>query len=75
MASSGLTSTGPCLSYAVDCRTEHGILGGVLTRTETEGDYSFPYPAGCASFDVTQDSIGFLDCKRTLAVHIEYLIN
>lgn len=75
IASSGLTPTRPCLSYAVDSRTEHSALGRVLIRSETEGDYSLPCPAGHSSFDVTQHAIGFLGCKHILAAHIEHLIN
>ena len=34
-----------------------------------------PRPAGHASFDAAQDTVGFLGCKHTLLAHVELLIH
>ncbi|PKU39851.1 hypothetical protein llap_9848 [Limosa lapponica baueri] len=39
-----------------------------------EGQNHLPRPAGHA-FDVAQDAVGFLNCKRTLLAYVELLIN
>ncbi|KAK4832092.1 hypothetical protein QYF61_020707 [Mycteria americana] len=40
-----------------------------------EGENHLPRPAGPASFDAAQDTVGFLGCKHTLPGHVELLIN
>ncbi|KAK4817241.1 hypothetical protein QYF61_005263 [Mycteria americana] len=40
-----------------------------------EGQDHLPRPAGHASFDASQDTVGFLGCKHTLPCHVEVLIN
>ena len=40
-----------------------------------EGQNPLLRPAGHASFDAAQDTIGFLGCERTLLGHVELLIN
>ncbi|KAK4818029.1 hypothetical protein QYF61_004153 [Mycteria americana] len=40
-----------------------------------EGENHLLQPAGHASFDAAQDTVGFLGCKRTLLGHVELLIS
>ncbi|KAK4828770.1 hypothetical protein QYF61_000795 [Mycteria americana] len=40
-----------------------------------EGENHLPRPAGHASFDAAQDTVGLLGCKRMLPGHVELLIN
>ena len=40
-----------------------------------KGQNHLPRPAGHASLDAAQDTVGFPGCQRTLLVHVEFLIN
>ncbi|GAB0186614.1 mitochondrial enolase superfamily member 1 [Grus japonensis] len=44
-------------------------------QNRVEGQDHLPLPAGHASFDAAQDTVGFLGCKRTLPAHVELFIN
>ena len=44
-------------------------------ESRVEGENPLPRPAGHASFDAAQDTVGFLGCKRTLPGHVELLVN
>ena len=51
------------------------VLQGGSHESGIEGENPLPRPAGHASFDAAQDTVGFLGCKRTLPAHVELLIN
>ncbi|KAK4806146.1 hypothetical protein QYF61_001069 [Mycteria americana] len=40
-----------------------------------EGENRLPRPAGHASFDAAQDTIGFLGCECTLPAHVQFFIH
>ncbi|KAK4810846.1 hypothetical protein QYF61_008818 [Mycteria americana] len=40
-----------------------------------EGQNHLPRPAGHASFDAAQDTVGFLGCERTLPAHVQLFIH
>jgi len=40
-----------------------------------KGQNHLPRPAGHASLDAAQDTVGFRGCKRTLSAHVELLIH
>ncbi|KAK4811172.1 hypothetical protein QYF61_019803 [Mycteria americana] len=40
-----------------------------------EGENHLPRPAGHASFDAAQDTIGFLGCECTLLAHVQFFIH
>ncbi|KAK4822675.1 hypothetical protein QYF61_019042 [Mycteria americana] len=44
-------------------------------ESRVEGENHLPRPAGHASFDAAQDTVGLLGCKHTLPGHVELLIN
>ncbi|KAK4827796.1 hypothetical protein QYF61_021788 [Mycteria americana] len=44
-------------------------------QSEVEGQNHLPQPAGHASFDAAQDTVGFLGCERTLLAHIQFFIH
>jgi len=44
-------------------------------QSRVEGQNHLPQPAGHASLDVAQDTVGLLGCKCTLPVHVELLIH
>ena len=56
----------PCLSCSEDSTSGHGTPGDI-----SPGQDHLPWPAGCASFDATQDTVGFLGCKSTFLAHIK----
>ncbi|KAK4827794.1 hypothetical protein QYF61_021747 [Mycteria americana] len=44
-------------------------------KSRVEGENPPPRPAGHASFDAAQDTVGSLGCKRTLLGHVDLVIN
>ena len=44
-------------------------------KSGVKGQNPLPRPAGHASLDVAQETVGFLGCKRTLAADVELLIH
>ena len=40
-----------------------------------EGQNHLPQPAGHASFDAAQDTVGFLSCERILPAHVQLFIH
>jgi len=44
-------------------------------QSGAEGQNHLPCPAGHASLDAAQDTVGFLGCKYTLPAHVELLIH
>ena len=40
-----------------------------------EGQDPLPQPAGHASFDAAQDTVGFLGCERTSPAHVQLFIH
>ncbi|KAK4823457.1 hypothetical protein QYF61_002293 [Mycteria americana] len=53
----------------------NAVLQAGSRKSRIEGQNHLPQPAGHASFDAAQDTVGFLGCKRTLPGHVELLIN
>ncbi|KAK4827563.1 hypothetical protein QYF61_019187 [Mycteria americana] len=53
----------------------HAVLQMGSHKSGVEGQNHLPQPAGHASFDAAQDTVGFLGCKCTLPGHVELLIN
>ena len=73
-ASSGPALTGPYLSCTEDPRGGCSTPGGV-SQERIKGENHLPQPAGHASFEAAQDTLGFLGCKRTLPAHVQFLIH
>ena len=76
MASSGPAPTGPCLSCAEGSRAARrstAELSPELSR-RAESD-PLPHPAGRASFDAAQDTVGFLGCESTPPGHVQLFIH
>ncbi|KAK4830883.1 hypothetical protein QYF61_013812 [Mycteria americana] len=44
-------------------------------QSRVEGQNHLPRPAGHASFDAAQDTVGLLGCKRTLLAHVQLSIH
>ncbi|KAK4824658.1 hypothetical protein QYF61_017031 [Mycteria americana] len=44
-------------------------------QSRVEGQNHLPRPAGHASFDAAQDTVGLLGCKRTLSAHVQLFIH
>ncbi|KAK4818966.1 LOW QUALITY PROTEIN: hypothetical protein QYF61_022633 [Mycteria americana] len=44
-------------------------------QSRVEGQNHLPRPAGHASFDAAQDTVGFLGCERTLSAHVQLFIH
>ncbi|KAK4815374.1 hypothetical protein QYF61_001362 [Mycteria americana] len=44
-------------------------------QTRVEGQNPLPRPAGHASFDAAQDTVGFLGCECTLPAHVQLFIH
>jgi len=44
-------------------------------KSRVKGQNHLSRPAGHASLDAAQDTVGFLGCKRTLPAHVEFLIH
>jgi len=43
--------------------------------TRAKGQNPLPHPAGHASLDASQDTVGFLGCRCTLLAHVDLLIH
>jgi len=70
VASTEPAPTGPCLSFAEGSRAGRSTPGG-SHKSGVEGQNRLPCPAGHASLDAAQDTVGFLGCKCTLLAHVE----
>ncbi|KAK4826957.1 hypothetical protein QYF61_012806 [Mycteria americana] len=44
-------------------------------QSRVEGENHLPQPAGHASFDAAQDTVGLLGCKRTLPAHVQLFVH
>ncbi|KAK4817103.1 hypothetical protein QYF61_027966 [Mycteria americana] len=44
-------------------------------QSRAEGQNHLPRPAGHASFDAAQDTVGLLGCKHTLSAHVQLFIH
>ena len=44
-------------------------------QCRVEGQDHLPRPSDHSSFDAAQDTVGFLDCKGTLRVHVQLAIH
>ena len=51
------------------------ILQVASHESRAEGQNHLPQPAGHASLDATQDTVGLLVCPCTLPAHVESFIN
>ena len=58
-------------------RTPHldAVLKVRPQQSREEGQDHLPRPAGCASLDAAQDTVGFLICKGTLLAHIQLAVH
>ncbi|KAK4811179.1 hypothetical protein QYF61_019810 [Mycteria americana] len=72
--SSGLALTGPSLSCTGAPELD-AVLQVGSQESGVEGENHLPRPAGHASFDTAQDTIGFLGCERTLLAHVQFFIH
>ena len=70
---SGPTPTAPCLSCTEGSRL-NAILQVGSQQSRVEGQNHLPPPAGHASFDAAQDTVGFLSCESTLPAHAQLFI-
>ncbi|KAK4824458.1 LOW QUALITY PROTEIN: hypothetical protein QYF61_015836 [Mycteria americana] len=57
---------GPELDTALQVRSH---------QSRVEGQNHLPQPAGHASFDAAQDTVGLLGCQRTLLAHVQLFVH